>query len=105
MNVNRINRNQMLGEKMIKALGERNIEAFYTESKEEALKKALELIPEGSSVGWGGTKSAEQIGLLNAIRNGNYHAIDRENAETPEEREKARLKYLDAVGMHEDFRY
>jgi hypothetical protein len=24
---------------------------------------------------------------------------------TPEEKEKARLKYLDAVGMHEDFRY
>ena len=26
-------------------------------------------------------------------------------APTEEEREKARLKYLDAVGMHEDFRY
>ena len=40
MNENRIKRNHMLGEKMIKALEARNIEAFYAESKEEALTKA-----------------------------------------------------------------
>ena len=37
MNANRVKRNQMLGEKVIKALNSRNIEAFYADSKEDAL--------------------------------------------------------------------
>lgn len=47
MDQNRIKRNQMLGAKIVKELTARNMEAYYTDSKEEALKKALELIPEG----------------------------------------------------------
>lgn len=45
MDQNRIKRNQMLGAKIVKELTARNMEAYYTDSKEEALKKALELIP------------------------------------------------------------
>ena len=55
MDQNRIKRNQMLGAKIVKELTARNMEAYYTDSKEEALKKALELIPEGSSISWGGS--------------------------------------------------
>lgn len=78
-------RNQLLGEHVVKALESRNMEAYYVHTKEEALKKALELIPEGSSVGWGGSASVEEIGLKNAVRTGNYTALDREKAVTPEE--------------------
>lgn len=78
-------RNQLLGEHVVKALESRNMEAYYVHTKEEALKKALELIPEGSSVGWGGSASVEEIGLKNAVRTGNYTALDREKAATPEE--------------------
>lgn len=78
-------RNQMLGARVVKALENRNMEAYFVCSKEEALNKALELIPEGSSVGWGGSMSVEEIGLKDAIRRGNYEAIDREAAKTPEE--------------------
>ncbi len=45
MDQNRIKRNQMLGAKIVKEITARNMEAYYTDSKEEALKKALELIP------------------------------------------------------------
>ena len=55
---------------------------------EDALNKALELIPEGSSVGWGGTMTATDMGLINALRTGNYKAIDRDKCATMEEREK-----------------
>lgn len=79
--------NEKRGEQLVKHLKSRHFDAYYCKNSADALNKALELIPEGSSVGWGGTKSAEQIGLLNAIRNGNYHAIDRENAKTPEDKE------------------
>ena len=55
-------RNQKLAQKVIKGLASRNMEGYYAETREEALKKALELIPEGSSVSWGGSMSVEEIG-------------------------------------------
>jgi len=81
--------NEKRGNQLVKNLKSRHFDAYYCKNAEEALRKALELIPEGSSVGWGGTKSAEQIGLLDAVRNGNYKAIDRDAAKSPEEREQA----------------
>ena len=50
MNENREKRNDKLAEKIIAGLASRNMKGFYVKSKEEALRKALELIPEGSSV-------------------------------------------------------
>ena len=41
---------------------------------------------------------------LDAVSRRSYYT-QYKTADTTEEREKARLKYLDAVGMHEDFRY
>lgn len=72
---------------LIKNLKSRHFDAYYCDNKEQALAKALELIPEGSSVGWGGAMSANQIGLMDAVRNGNYKALDRESCATEEERE------------------
>ena len=77
------------GQLLVKNLQSRHFEAYYCDSREEALKKALELIPEGASVGWGGALSAEQIGLMNAVNAGPYRAIDRSKCKTPEEREQA----------------
>lgn len=71
---------------LVKNLQKRHFDAYYCETAEEALKKALELIPEGVSVGWGGAMSAEQVGLLEAVRQGNFRAIDRDKAATPQER-------------------
>ena len=71
---------------VVKNLESRNFEAYYCTDKASALQKALELIPEGASVGWGGATSAEEIGLLEAMRKGNYRAIDRDTAKSPEER-------------------
>lgn len=76
------------GNILVKNLQSRHFEAYYCANKEEALKKALELIPEGASVGWGGAHSAEQIGLMEALHAGNYAPIDRSLAKSPEEREQ-----------------
>lgn len=96
MNTNRSKRNHMLAEKVIKALETRNIEAFYAESKEDALAKALELIPEGSKVAWGGSMSIEEIGLKKAICEGNYHEINRGLAKNAEEKRAMELATYDA---------
>ena len=96
MNENRVKRNHMLGEKVIKALNSRNIEAFYAESKEDALAKALELIPEGSKVAWGGSMSIEEIGLKKAICEGKYQELNRDLAKNAEEKRKIELATYDA---------
>lgn len=79
-------RNELLAPHIIKALESRNHEAYYAESAEAALAKALELIPEGSSVGWGGSMTTEAIGLNDAIKSGNYKALDRDAVTDMDER-------------------
>ena len=80
---------QKRGEILVKNLKARHFDAWYCNTKEEALAKALELIPESSSVGWGGAMSAQQIGLMAALHAGNYNPIDRYLCNTPEEKAQA----------------
>lgn len=86
MDTNIYTRNKLLAEKVIKGLESRNMSGYYAETKEEALQKALELIPEGSTIGWGGSASVNEIGLRNAVCNGNYTVYNRDTASTLEER-------------------
>lgn len=71
---------------LVKNLKSRHFDAYFCPDKASALAKALELIPEGASVGWGGAMSADQIGLIDAVKSGNYRALDRAAARTAEER-------------------
>ena len=80
MNPNIIQRNELLAQKVIKGLESRNMAGYYAASREEALKKALSLIPEYSTVTMGGAMSAHEIGLVDALKSGNYHFIDRDQA-------------------------
>lgn len=64
MNENLEKRNQALASTVIKGLKSRNMTGHYADSKEEALKLALELIPEGSTIAMGGCTSAHEIGLI-----------------------------------------
>lgn len=84
MNENLEKRNQALASTVIKGLKSRNMTGHYADSKEEALKLALELIPEGSTIAMGGCTSAHEIGLINALENGNYHYLDREKMDARE---------------------
>ena len=81
MNENIIKRNELLSQKIIKGLESRNMTGYYAATKEEALKKALELIPEGSSISMGGCMSAHEIGLVEALKSDNYNFIDRDKEE------------------------
>ena len=74
---------------LVKNLESRHFEAYYCETKEKALEKALELIPKGATVGWGGAMSAQQIGLMDALNAGDYRAIDRDKCPTTEEKLQA----------------
>ena len=81
---------------LLKNLRSRHFEAYYCAGREEALVKALELIPKGAVVGWGGATSAQQIGLMEALNAGEYRTIDRDKATTPEARVQAMKQCLTA---------
>ncbi len=71
-------RNELLASTVIKGLESRNMTGYYAKDREEALKTALSLIEKGSSVTMGGAMSAHEIGLVEAIKNGDYDFIDRD---------------------------
>lgn len=95
MNENRTKRNALLGERIIKGLESRNMEGYYVNTKEEALAKALELIPEGSKVTWGGSVTIEEIGLKKTMCEGNYIEFNRDAAKNPEEKRAMELAAYD----------
>ena len=74
------------GEVLVKNLRKRHFEAYYCATKDEALKQVLALMPEGSSVGWGGAISAAQVGVQEAVHAGNYQVIDRDQVSDPSEK-------------------
>ena len=78
-------RNELLGKAVIKNLAKRNMEGYYCATKEEALAKALELIPETDVIAWGGSVTIDEIGLLAAVKARNP-VIDRDTAATMEEK-------------------
>ena len=75
------------GQLLVTNLKSRHFDAYYCEDKASALAKTLELIPKGVSVCWGGAMSAQEIGLIDALKGGAYRAIDRDKAKDRAEME------------------
>ena len=74
---------------IIKNLEKRRMNGFYCADKESAIAKVLELMPAGSSVGWGGSMTLKDNGFFDAITGANaYQIIDRDTAKTKEEEKK-----------------
>ena len=84
------------GEVLVKNLRKRHFEAYYCATKDEALKQVLALMPEGSSVGWGGAISAAQVGVQEAVHAGNYQVIDRDRVSDPAEKLRCMRQCFDA---------
>ncbi|MDD5927840.1 MAG: lactate utilization protein [Firmicutes bacterium] len=82
------------GPAVAEAMKKRGFDAYYVSTAEEARAKALELIPEGSTVSWGGSVTIDQIGLKQAVIEGGYEVINRDEAKTPEERTEFMRKGL-----------
>ena len=81
MNENIAKRNELLAQQVIKGLESRNMSGYYAASREEALRQALALIPEGGTVTMGGGMSVHEIGLVDALKAGNYNFIDRDQCQ------------------------
>jgi len=70
---------------VIKNLEKRNMEGYFFEDSASCTKAILDMMEEGSVIGWGGSESVKECGLMDAINCGKYTLIDRMTAKSPEE--------------------
>ena len=90
-------RNERLAKTLIKNLQRRHIEGFYCPTGEEAVRKVSELIEDGNSVTWGGTMTVRNLGIPVFLKNrGTLEVLDRDLAETQEEKQAMYLKAFSA---------
>ena len=90
-------RNQLLGEKLIKNLNRRHIQAFYCPTAQEAVAKVQELIADGSSVTWGGSMTVRDMGIPQALKErGTLNVLDRDVVDDPQEKQQMYLRAFTA---------
>jgi hypothetical protein len=85
-------RNRKRAQKVLAGLASRQMEGYFVETREEALQKALEIIPQGTSVSWGGSMSISEIGLKDALIKGPYTVYNRDTETTAEGKRAMMLK-------------
>lgn len=73
---------------VIKNMEKRHIKGYYCPDSKSAVQMLLELIPQGSSIGWGGAETLKETGIMDAICGGPYRIFDRKSVSTPEETRK-----------------
>jgi hypothetical protein len=83
--------NQKIAQRVLAKLSDNNISGFYVENGREACEKVLAMIPEGSVVGFGDSLTLRQIGVVDALEEGNYTFLNPWKPGTPVE-ENIRLK-------------
>lgn len=88
--------NALLAQKLIVELKKRNMEGFYCETKEDALKKVLEMIPKDSVVSCGGSATLREIGLQVALKNGGYNFLDPNDPQGSKAKDKVAHQALSA---------
>ncbi|MBR5086537.1 MAG: lactate utilization protein [Muribaculaceae bacterium] len=90
-------RNALLGDKLIKNLQRRNMEAFYCPTAQDAIAKVQELIADGSSVTWGGSMTVRDLGIPQALKDRRtLNVFDRDVVEDPEEKQQMYLRAFTA---------
>ncbi len=76
---------QAAAESTIKNLNKRNMEGYFFSDSASCVKAITDMIEDGSIIGWGGSESVIECGLMDAVKSGNYQLIDRTTAKSPEE--------------------
>lgn len=94
MDINVKKANEIKIKKAIKNMEKRNITGYYCEDKESAVKQVMSLIPEGSEVSWGGSMTLGELGIKEAVKNGNYTVNDPMAETDPDKALEARRRSL-----------
>lgn len=78
-------RNLLLAQRLIQQLERRHFHAFYCPTVAEAVEKLLSLIPDGSSVAWGGSMTLRDMGIPIRLHQRNLQVFDRDFSDNKEE--------------------
>lgn len=82
-------------EETLQNLKKRGFDAYYRETAEEGRELALSLIPAGDTVAWGGSVTAAEIGLMDAVKaRTDITRIDRDVVTDPAEKRQLMRKGL-----------
>lgn len=74
----------IVAEKLIEKFERRGIEGHYFKDSASLLDFVKNLIPENSSISWGGSMTLAGTGVVDYLKTGSFNLIDREKADTPE---------------------
>lgn len=70
---------ETLAKKTLVSLEKNNISGCYVETAEKAREEVMRQIPAGSTVGYGGSLTLDQLGVKDILRQGDYEFLDRQN--------------------------
>jgi len=88
---------ELLAQGIIKNLEKRHMKGYYCKTADEAKELVSSLIAENSSVTWGGSMTAAELGVTDALKaRGDVKVLDRADAKSPEEVQKI---YRDAFSL------
>ncbi|WP_051585779.1 lactate utilization protein [Caldanaerobius polysaccharolyticus] len=87
---------EFMASNAIKSLEKNNIKGYYVKDIDSARKKVLDLIPEGSTIGLGGSMTLNELDLIGEFRSSKYKLYDRyrEGASSQEIEEAKRNSLL-----------
>lgn len=75
---------------IIKNLEKRQMEGYYCETSANAVEKIITLISKGASIGWGGSMTLSDIGLMDVLKKTDYKLLDRD---VPKSKEEQKIMY------------
>ena len=96
-NVKKANKNKF--ETVIKALERRGIHGYYAEDGAAALQMILDMIPEGSTVGRGGSETLNELGVFEELHKRNYTCLEPFKEPDPEKGKQIRRDIFSADVM------
>lgn len=97
MNEHKLQARKNQAETIIKNLEKRNMEGYFAETKEEAVKIIMErFLTPGKSVCFGGSMTLKESGLMDAIEQSDCIVYDRTTAKMPEEMRDMKAKMINS---------
>jgi hypothetical protein len=86
-------------ERLVESFKDRGISSYFAKNKEDARNYILNLIPENSTIGFGGSVTVSEIGLRDELLNRNYRVFNQYEKGITKEESLTRRKY----GITADF--
>lgn len=97
MNEHKLQARRNQAETIIKNLAKRNMEGYFADTKEEAVKLIMEkFLTKGKSVSFGGSMSLKESGLMDALQESECIVYDRATAKTPEDMRQMKANMINS---------